>query len=211
MTKSSPRDSLRFDRSSPPLLIVLSGPSGAGKDALLARLRETECPLEYITTLTTRARREKERDNLDYHFVSPDRFQEMIKNNELLEWANVYGNWYGVPRQPVEAALEQGRDTIVKVDAQGAATIKRLLPQAVFVFLMPPSVAELSERLNQRRTESPFDLALRIKTAEGEIEKLPLFDYVIVNRHGEIDQAVAKIKAIIAAEKCRAEPRRVIL
>jgi guanylate kinase len=211
MTKSSPRDSLRFDRSSPPLLIVLSGPSGAGKDALLARLRETECPLEYITTLTTRARREKERDNLDYHFVSPDRFQEMIKNNELLEWANVYGNWYGVPRQPVKAALEQGRDTIVKVDAQGAATIKRLLPQAVFVFLTPPSVAELSERLNQRRTESPFDLALRIKTAEGEIEKLPLFDYVIVNRHGEIDQAVAKIKAIIAAEKCRAEPRRVIL
>jgi guanylate kinase len=211
MTKSSPRNSLRFDRSSPPLLIVLSGPSGAGKDALLARLRETECPLEYITTLTTRARREKERDNLDYHFVSPDRFQEMIKNNELLEWANVYGNWYGVPRQPVKAALEQGRDTIVKVDAQGAATIKRLLPQAVFVFLTPPSVAELSERLNQRRTESPFDLALRIKTAEGEIEKLPLFDYVIVNRHGEIDQAVAKIKAIIAAEKCRAEPRRVIL
>jgi guanylate kinase len=211
MTKSSPRDSLRFDRSSPPLLIVLSGPSGAGKDALLARLRETECPLEYITTLTTRARREKERDNLDYHFVSPDRFQEMIKNNELLEWANVYGNWYGVPRQPVKAALEQGRDTIVKVDAQGAATIKRLLPQAVFVFLMPPSVAELSERLTQRRTESPFDLALRIKTAEGEIEKLPLFDYVVVNRHGEIDQAVAKIKAIIAAEKCRAEPRRVIL
>jgi guanylate kinase len=211
MTKSSPRDSLRFDRSSPPLLIVLSGPSGAGKDALLARLRETECPLEYITTLTTRTRREKERDNLDYHFVSPDRFQEMIKNNELLEWANVYGNWYGVPRQPVKAALEQGRDTVVKVDTQGAATIKRLLPQAVFVFLTPPSVAELSERLNQRRTESPFDLALRIKTAEGEIEKLPLFDYVIVNRHGEIDQAVAKIKAIIAAEKCRAEPRRVIL
>lgn len=211
MTKVSPWDSLQFDRSPSPLLIVLSGPSGAGKDALLVRLRETDCPLEYITTLTTRARRAKERDNLDYHFVSSDKFQEMIKNNELLEWANVYSNWYGVPRQPVKTALEMGRDTIVKVDTQGAATIKRLLPQAVFVFLMPPSVVELSERLTQRRTESPFDLALRIKTAREEIEQLSLFDYVIVNRRGEIDRAVAQIEAIITAEKCRAKPRELVL
>ena len=211
MTKVSPWDSLQFDRSPSPLLIVLSGPSGAGKDALLVRLRETDCPLEYITTLTTRARRAKERDNLDYHFVSSDKFQEMIKNNELLEWANVYSNWYGVPRQPVKTALEMGRDTIVKVDTQGAATIKRLLPQAVFVFLMPPSVVELSERLTQRRTESPFDLALRIKTAREEIEQLSLFDYVIVNRRGEIDRAVAQIEAIITAEKCRAKPRGLVL
>ncbi|HEY56074.1 MAG TPA: guanylate kinase [Dehalococcoidales bacterium] len=211
MTKVSPWDSLQFDRSPSPLLIVLSGPSGAGKDALLVRLRETDCPLEYITTLTTRARRAKERDNLDYHFVSSDKFQEMIKNNELLEWANVYGNWYGVPGQPVKTALEMGRDTIVKVDTQGAATIKRLLPQAVFVFLMPPSVVELSERLTQRRTESPFDLALRIKTAREEIEQLSLFDYVIVNRRGEIDRAVAQIEAIITAEKCRAKPRGLVL
>jgi guanylate kinase len=211
MTKVSPRDSLQFDRPPSPLLIVLSGPSGTGKDALLVRLRETDCPLEYITTLTTRARRAKERDNLDYHFVSSDKFQEMIKNNELLEWANVYSNWYGVPRQPVKTALEMGRDTIVKVDTQGAATIKRLLPQAVFVFLMPPSVVELSERLTQRRTESPFDLALRIKTAREEIEQLSLFDYVIVNRRGEIDRAVAQIEAIITAEKCRAKPRGLVL
>jgi guanylate kinase len=211
MTKVSPRDSLQFDRPPSPLLIVLSGPSGTGKDALLVRLRETDCPLEYITTLTTRARRAKERDNLDYHFVSSDKFQEMIKNNELLEWANVYSNWYGVPRQPVKTALEMGRDTIVKVDTQGAATIKRLLPQAVFVFLMPPSVVELSERLTQRRTESPFDLALRIKTAREEIEQLSLFDYVIVNRRGEIDRAVAQIEAIITAEKCRAKPRELVL
>jgi guanylate kinase len=211
MTKVSPRDSLQPDQPPAPLLIVLSGPSGAGKDALLARLRETGYPLEYITTLTTRARRAKESGGLDYHFVSSDKFQEMIKNNELLEWANVYGNWYGVPRQPVKTALERGRDTIVKVDTQGAATIKRLLPQAVFIFLMPPSAAELNERLTQRRTESPFDLALRIKTAREEIEKLPLFDYVIVNRRGEIDRAVAQVEAIITAEKCRAEPRELIL
>jgi guanylate kinase len=211
MTKVSPRDSLQPDRLPAPLLIVLSGPSGAGKDALLARLRETGCPLEYITTLTTRTRRARESDGLDYHFVSSDKFQEMIKNNELLEWANVYGNWYGVPRQPVKTALERGRDTIVKVDTQGAAAIKRLLPQAVFIFLMPPSAAELNERLTQRRTESPFDLALRIKTAREEIEKLPLFDYVIVNRRGEIDRAVAQVEAIITAEKCRAEPRELVL
>jgi len=128
-----------------------------------------------------------------------------------LEWANVYGNWYGVPRRPVKTALERGRDTIVKVDTQGAAAIKRLLPQAVFIFLMPPSAAELNERLTQRRTESPFDLALRIKTAREEIEKLPLFDYVIVNRRGEIDRAVAQVEAIITAEKCRAEPRELVL
>jgi guanylate kinase len=211
MTKVSPWDNLQFDRLPAPLLIVLSGPSGAGKDALLARLRETDCPLEYITTLTTRARRAKEKDNLDYHFVSADKFQEMVKNNELLEWANVYGNWYGVPKQPVKTALERGQDTIVKVDTQGAATIKRLLPQAVFIFLLPPSVVEISEWLTQRRTESPFDLALRIKTAEEEIEKLPMFDYVIVNRQDEIDQAVSQIRAIISAEKCRTEPRRVVL
>jgi guanylate kinase len=211
MTKVSPRDSLQLDQPPSPLLIVLSGPSGAGKDALLARLRETGYPLEYITTLTTRARRVKESDSLDYHFVSSDKFQEMIKNNELLEWANVYGNWYGVPRQTVKTALERGQDTIVKVDTQGAATIKRLLPQAVFIFLMPPSVAELNERLTQRRTESPFDLALRIKTAREEFEQLPLFDYVIVNRRGKIDRAVAHVEAIITAEKCRAEPRKVVL
>ncbi|MBN1862710.1 MAG: guanylate kinase [Dehalococcoidales bacterium] len=211
MTRASPRDSLRSDQPSPPLLIVLSGPSGAGKDALLARLRETGCPLECITTLTTRPRRAKETDKLDYHFVSTDKFQEMIKNNELLEWANVYGNWYGVPKQPIKSALENGRDTIVKVDTQGAATIKRLLPQAVFVFLMPPSAELLSERLTQRRTESPFDLALRLKTARKEIEQLPLFDYLIINRCGEIDRAAAQIEAIITAEKCRAEPRKIAL
>ncbi len=211
MTKVSPQDSLHFDRSLPPLFIVLSGPSGAGKDALLARLRETGHPLEYITTLTTRARRVKERESFDYHFVSSNQFQTMIKNNELLEWANVYGNWYGVPRQPVKTALETGRDTIVKVDTKGAATIKRLLPQAVFIFLMPPSMAELNERLTQRRTESPFDLALRTKTAREEFEQLPLFDYVIVNQRGEIDRAVAHVEAIIIAEKCRTVPRKIIL
>ncbi len=211
MTKASHETSPQIDRQPTPLLIVLSGPSGAGKDALLTRLRDIDYPLEYITTLTTRSKRAEEKDNIDYHFVSPDKFQEMIENNELLEWANVYGNWYGVPKKPVKEALASGRNTIVKVDTQGAATIKKLLPEAVFVFLMPPSLEELTTRLTQRRTESPFDLARRIRTAQQEIVQLPLFDYVIVSNRDEIDQAVAQVKAIISAEGCRVRPRQITL
>lgn len=211
MTKASHKNSSPFDRVPPPLLIVLSGPSGAGKDALLTRLRETGYPLEYITTLTTRPKRANEQDNIDYRFVTPDKFQKMIKNNELLEWANVYGNLYGVPRKPVKKALEAGQNTIVKVDTQGAATIKKLIPEAVFVFLMTPSLEELTTRLSQRRTESPSDLARRANTAQEEIAQLPLFDYVIVSNRDEIDRAVAQIKAIITAEGCRVRPRQLTL
>lgn len=211
MTKASHESSPQFERSPTPLLIVLSGPSGAGKDALLTRLRETAYPLEYVTTLTTRPKRANERDNIDYHFVSSDSFQEMIKNGELLEWANVYGNWYGVPRKPVKEALDSGQDTIVKVDIQGADTIKKIAPEAVFIFLMPPSLEELNMRLTQRRTESPFDLARRIETAREEIAQLHLFDYVIVSNRDEIDRAVAQVKAIITAERCRVRPRQISL
>jgi len=193
------------------LFIVLSGPSGVGKDAVLARMKELDYPLKYITTLTTRPRRPNERNNVDYHFVSMERFQELIENNELLERANVYGNWYGVPKKEVKQALDKGEHVVVKVDVQGAATIKKILPQAIFIFLVPPSMEELLVRLRQRRTESASDLALRLKTAEEEIKQLPLFDYVVVNRWDEIDLAVADIEAIIAAEKCRVTPREITL
>jgi len=194
-----------------PLLIVLSGPSGVGKDAILARMKEPGYSLEYITTVTTRPRRPAERDNVDYHFISLERFQEMVESGELLEWAEVYNNWYGVPKETVKKALDRGQDTIIKIDVQGATTIKKIIPQAIFIFLIPPSVEELVTRIKQRRTESAFDLALRIRIAEKEIEQLPLFDYVVVNRPGEIDQAVSEIKAIIAAEKCRVSPKQVSL
>ena len=194
-----------------PLFIVLSGPSGIGKDAILTRMKESDYPLEYITTVTTRPRRAKERDNVDYHFVSTESFQEMITGNELLERANVYGNWYGVPKKPVKQALDKGQDIIVKVDIQGAATIKKILPEAVFIFLIPASMEELAIRLKQRQTESPSDLALRTKTAEEEIKQLRLFDYIVVNKQDEIDLAVSEIKAIITAEKCRVTPREITL
>lgn len=200
-----------LDRPQTPLLIILSGPSGAGKDVVLARMKALGFPLKYITTLTTRPRRPAEKDKLDYHFVTVKKFQEMLANNELLEWAQVYGNWYGVPKNDVKQALDSGQDTIIKVDVQGAATIRKLLPQAVFIFLMPPSIDDILARLKQRHTESSADLALRLKTAENEIKQLYLFEYVVINHWDEIDQAVSDIKAIITAEKCRVTPREVSL
>ncbi len=211
MKQSSCRSQPPFNPQTSPLLIVLSGPSGAGKDAVLNRMKKSGYPLQYITTITTRPRRAKEKNGADYHFTSTERFQQMIAHNELLEWANVYGNWYGVPYEPVKQALDKKQDVILKVDIQGATTIKKIFPQAVFVFLMPSSMEELAIRLKQRHTEAPFDLALRVKTAEEEIEQLPLFDYVVINEQGKIDLAVADIEAIITAEKRRVKPREIAL
>ena len=211
MKMASHRSQLPFNLSTRPLLIVLSGPSGAGKDAILDRIKKSGYPAKYVIALTTRPLRADEKNNIDYHFISKERFQEMIENNELLEWANVYGNWYGVPKEEVKQALDKGQDVMVKVDVQGVATIKKILPQAISIFLVPPSMNELLIRLKQRHTESPYDLNLRLKTAEEEMKQLPLFDYVIVNRWDKIDPAVSDIKAVIAAEKCRVTPREITL
>jgi guanylate kinase len=192
-----------------PLLIILSGLSGVGKDTVLAGLRKSGLPLEISVSATTRPRRAGEKDGVDYHFVTPAKFQEMIDTNQLLEWANVYGNLYGVPREPVRVALENGQDILVKIDVQGATTIKKIAPRAVFIFLIPPHLEELEDRLRQRRTETPAELELRLKTARAELEKLPMFDYVVVNQRDEIDGTIALIKAIITAEKCRVEPREI--
>ena len=211
MKKSSYESQGRLNSAPEPLLLVLSGPSGAGKDAVLAGLKEQGFPFELIVTVTTRPRRNCEKDNIDYRFVTREAFQKMIEAEELLEWANVYGNWYGVPRQPVKQALAGGRDTVIKVDIQGAATIKKIIPQAVLVFLMPLSKEDLVTRLNQRNTESASDLDLRLRTAEEEIEKLSIFDYLVVNQQGQIDKVISEIKAIITAEKCRVTPRKITL
>jgi len=199
------------NRSQGPLLIVLSGPSGVGKDAVLTRLRESGYPLCYVTTLTTRPRRDNEKDMVDYHFVSTEEYHDMLAKNEFLESANVYGNWYGVPRAAVKAALDKGEDVILKIDVQGAAVIKKIVPEAVFIFLVPPSMENLNDRLTQRLTESHADLALRLKTAEEEMKQLSNFDYVVVNQSGEIDRTVSTIQAIITTEKCRVTPRRITL
>ena len=197
--------------SSNRLLIVLSGPSGVGKDALLRKMKEQRYPFHYVVTVTSRPRREGERDGVDYRFISQREFHQMIDNGELLEWANVYGNYYGVPRKEISQALSKGRDVIVKVDVQGAATIKRILPQAVSIFLRPPSMEELERRLRQRHSESAKDLALRLRKAEEEMKSLPLFDHVLTSYQGKLDEAISQIQAIVAAEKRQVKPRVVEL
>ena len=194
------------DRSSRSLLVVLSGPSGVGKDAVLARMRKLGRPFHYAVTATTRPKRAGEKNGMDYHFLSWKEFQQMIDKHQFLEWANVYGNYYGVPKDEIASALSKGLDAIVKVDVQGAATIKETLPQALFIFLMPPSVEELEKRLRKRRSESSEDLALRLERAKGEIKSLPLFDYVITSRQNKLDEVVSQIDVIVAAEKRRVKP-----
>ena len=190
-----------------PLLVILSGPSGAGKDTVLDGLRTLNRPWYFVVTATTRPSRSSERDGLDYIFLEGQTFQEMVENGEFLEYAEVYGNWYGVPRQQVRQAIGNGLDTILKVDVQGAATIKRLAPEAVFIFLTTESMEELQQRLELRATESAASLELRGHTASQEMERLTDFDYRVVNRDGYLDEAVACIDAIILAEKCRVPPR----
>jgi guanylate kinase len=211
MKKTNSKDETTLNPTPRPLLIVLSGPSGAGKDAVLNHMKASGYPARFITTNTTRPQRADEEDNVAYHFVSEKDFQKMVKNKELLEYANVYGNWYGVPREAVRKALEAGIDTIVKVDVQGAATLKKLLPQAVFIFLTSPTTAELEARLRERQTESEFDCELRLKTAVEEIKQLHLFDYIVLNERNEVERAASAITAIITAEKCRRTPREIKL
>jgi guanylate kinase len=209
--ESKVRTKQKGDRSSRPLLVVLSGPSGVGKDAVLAKMKELGRPFHYVITATTRPKRAREKNGVDYHFLSQEEFQQRIDTQQFLEWANVYGNFYGVPKDEIASALSKGIDAIVKVDVQGAATIKKILPEAVFIFLMPSSMEELEGRLKRRRSESSADLALRLERAKGEMASLPLFDYVIISRQDKLDEVVSQIDAIVAAEKCRVKPRVVEL
>ncbi len=194
-----------------PVLVVVSGPSGVGKDAILARMKQAGFPLHYVVTATTRLKRPGEKDGVDYYFLSEVEFQQRIRTNQFLEWAKVYDNYYGVLRQEVKEAIDRGQDVIVKVDVQGAGTIKRILPDAVFVFVMPPSIKELVNRLKQRKTETSVELNVRLNKLQEELECLPTFDYVVLSHKDELDLAVSQITAIVTAEKCRLKPRMIKL
>ncbi|MBI5956214.1 MAG: guanylate kinase [Chloroflexi bacterium] len=193
------------------LLFVLSGPSGVGKDATINRMKELGFPLHFIVTYTTRSIRANEVDGRDYHFVSASRFQEMIQSGEFLEWALVYGDYKGNSRREVREAIAAGKDVILRIDVQGAQTIRQLAPEAVFIFLAPSSMEELFQRLRKRKSDSPEQLATRMAIAPKEMAELPKFDYVVVNRDEELDQAVRQIEAIITAERCRVKKRRILL
>ena len=204
-------DSNVYDRETPALLMIISGPSGVGKDAVIDRFKQLNCPLAYVVTATTRERRPAEVDGVHYHFLTVDAFQAMVADGRMLEWANVYGNLYGVPRWAVAQALATGRDVVVKVDVQGAATIRRVVPGALLVYIRPPSVQELERRLRMRQSESEDQIAVRLGKAAQEYEQLPVFDYVLTSYPGRIDDVVSQIKAILVAERARVSPRRVVL
>jgi guanylate kinase len=193
-----------------PLLIVLSGPAGVGKDAVLNRLKVMRYPLYFVVTATDRAPRPNEIDGVDYFFVTTAEFQRLEREGELLEHALVYGQHKGVPKHQVREALAAGQDVIMRVDVQGAATVRQIAPQAVLIFLTA-SDADLERRLRRRRTDSPEQLAIRLQKAREEKERITEFDYVVVNEENQLDQAVRHVIAIIEAEHCRVHPREVQL
>jgi len=198
-------------RQAAPLLIVISGPSGVGKDAVLRRMKERGLPFHFVVTATTRDRRPNEIEGKDYVFVSRPDFDRMVERGEMLEHALVYNDQKGIPRQQVVRALASGRDAVLRVDVQGAATIRGLAPEALLIYLLAASEEELERRLRARRTESAEDLALRLQTARQEGERIELFDYAVVNRDLALDGTVDTILAIIHAEHHRSRPRRVRL
>ncbi|NJN65993.1 MAG: guanylate kinase [Chloroflexaceae bacterium] len=194
-----------------PLLVVLSGPSGVGKDSVLMRMRELGFPFHFVVTFNSRPQRPGEVDGIDYHFVSKRDFEAMMDQEELLEWAMVYGHYRGIPKSEVRRSLESGRDTILRINVDGAATIRRIAPEAVMIFIAPGSLDELRHRLTMRRTDSPEEIERRLALAHDELAQVPGFDYVVVNHEDRLDEAVGQIRAIIAAEKQRVFPRRVRL
>lgn len=187
-----------------PLLAVVSGPSGVGKDSVLAGLKERDGSIFVASTATTRPRREaRPADHPFLDFLSRQDFEALLSDDGFLEHAEVYGNRYGVPKAPVAKALDAGKDVIVRVDTQGAKTIKRLLPQAILIFIQPPSVAELKKRLGTRGLDDAKSVERRLDAAEREMAELPSFDYAVVNRRNKLDEAVDELAAIITAERCR--------
>ena len=189
------------ENDSPPLLVVLSGPSGVGKDAALNELRKLDRPWHFVVTATTRTIRPGENDGTDYIFLDQPTFLTMKDKNEFVECAEVYGNWYGVPRSQVTGGLEAGKDVILKIDVQGAATVRKMAPDALFIFMIPGSFQDLQNRLSNRMTESTTQMELRLKTAADELEQASLFDCLVVNADDKLDRAVADIDAAITAEK----------
>jgi guanylate kinase len=190
-------------RANGPLLVVITGPSGVGKDTIVARLRELHPDCYVVVTATTRAPREGERHGVDYLFIDRAEYDRVLAAGEFLEHAEVYGNGYGIPRAPVRAALAEGRDVLMRIDPQGAATIGRLVPGATRIFVAPPTMDELESRLRNRKTDSPAALARRLATARAEMERAEEFEYYVVNADGELDRTVCEITAIMTAERRR--------
>lgn len=196
-----------------PLLIVISGPSGVGKDSVVQRMKEREFPFHFVVTATTREKRPSEVNGRDYFFLSKDDFAQMIEANELIEYAIVYGDYKGIPKAQVRDAFASGQDVVMRIDVQGAETVRKLAPEALLIFITCENEEELEDRLRKRKTESADSLSLRIATARKELQRLEAFDYVIVNQNQDfhLDDTVEKVRAIIAAEHLKVHHRKVTL
>lgn len=182
-------------------LIVISGPSGSGKGTICSALLAEMPDLHLSVSATTRGPRNGEKDGVDYYFLTRVQFEQMIAGGRFLEWAEVYGCYYGTPRGPVEEAINQGKDVVLEIDVQGALQVKTMFPGSVLIFLIPPSRAELERRLKNRGTESAEAIEQRLNWVEKEIKQAGKYDYLVVN--DEVTAAVRKISAIITAERCR--------
>jgi len=191
------------------LLFVLSAPSGTGKDTVITALKQRGVDFYVVASVTTRTPRPGESEGNPYYFVSQETFDHMVAENELLEHAKVHGNWYGQPLQQIKDNLQTGRDVLLKIDVQGAATVRQKIPGAIFIFLMPGSAEELVQRLTNRQTETEQQLQLRLTNARMELAQRDHYDYIIENRQGQLDIAVEHLRAVMMAEHCRTHPRYV--
>jgi guanylate kinase len=178
---------------------VIAGPSGVGKGTVVKRLLERDPNLRLSVSATTRARRPTERDGVDYHFVTNERFDELVASGSLLEWAEVFGHRSGSPAAAVKEALDAGHDVVLEIDVQGAGQVRERVPDAVLILLAPPSMAELERRLRTRGTEDEDKLALRLATAAEELEQAPRFDHVVVN--DDLERATTQVEAIIQGSR----------
>lgn len=200
-----------LSRRKQPLLIVISGPSGVGKDTVIERMKERGLPFHFVVTATTRPRRPDEIDGVDYFFVSHEEFERMIESDDLFEHAIVYEDLKGIPKHQVEEAFNSGKDVVIRLDVQGAKTVRAKCPETLMIFLSTRNEKELIERLKARRTETDESLSLRIETALKEFGFVASFDYYVVNADCKLDETVDTVLSIIKSEHARTVPRKVSL
>ncbi len=205
-------EKISFDLYHPhPLLIIISGPTAVGKDAVIKLMFERKCPIHFVVTATNRPRRPGEMDGVDYFFVTTERFEEMIANNELIEYSWVYNAYKGIPRNQVVEAFASGKDVILRIDTQGAQKIRRLYPESVQIFLIPRNEEELRDRIRKRGTENEGEIQGRLATAKDELKCIASFDYLVVNENDHLERTIAAIEAIIDAEHHRVQQRKIDL
>jgi guanylate kinase len=200
-----------YERPSHPLVVVISGPSGVGKDTVVQELLHRRNNFYFVVTATSRPPRPGEVHGEDYFFVTEEAFRRMIAEGEMLEHAWVHDNFKGVPKQQIRDALDSGRDVLMRVDPQGAATLKTLMPSALFIFLMAESEEAMAKRLHNRRADSAEAMQLRLSVARQEMQRIPEFDYCVINREGELDSTIVQIENIIQAARHRTATEPVAL